>query len=550
MTTSPETYDLSDPRTSHCSIDVVGEFAYDRATRKLIRDLNAPEREGVFFTASIVPEPDNPYSEHGHALSVRWNNQVIGYFSESDAGEYQQIRRITASGATATTRARLWYFVGDDGKNRVYLSLNIRGPETLVPLNDPPTEGWTLLPDGSTVQVTKEADHLDVLLDHVPPSGVGQLLVTLHEFTGGTRTTWQGIEVRLDGERIGELTKATSAKFLAAVQHFDAIGLTTVARATIKGSSLSAEVTLQAAKAFELSEEDLEPVVSPLPRLVPFAEDATRYDVPDAYRPTTGERITARAQQKVREVLTPEETPVETAPVTMDEPTPAPAPVPAPAPPTHEVRTTPPVNPYAVPRTPEPQQPFPAAAAASSPRYAPRTVPQHMPQKSRSTVGAAVTGTVATLEHIHTRRPGLISTVLLWTGAVFGVIAVLAGFSSFGASVTYATGTVLIGIAVALACGWPLSRRRVDRKAVTDWEEEIRRSAELSSLLTPEDAAVAAGLTQAPRPAPSPRQWKKVGTVAAVIGVVGIILVSAGTAEYQESTGTVPGSSTISGTGN
>ncbi|MGP5146636.1 HIRAN domain-containing protein, partial [Corynebacterium variabile] len=259
------TYDLTDPRTDYCTVEAVGEFAYDRTLRTLVRQLGVRQREEVFFTASLIPEPDNPHSEHRRALSIRWNGQVIGYLPESDCAEYQQIRRIVASEFTPTVRARLWYYTGDDRTNRYWLSLNLRAPEQLVPLNDPPVEGWTLLPDGSTVQVTKEADHLDVLLDHVPPSGAGQLLVTLHQFTAGTRTHWEGIEVRLDGERIGELTKATSAKFLAAVQHFDAIGLTTVARATIKGSALSAEVTLQAAKAHELTDADLEPAISPLP---------------------------------------------------------------------------------------------------------------------------------------------------------------------------------------------------------------------------------------------------------------------------------------------
>ncbi|MGO1526894.1 MAG: hypothetical protein ACTHXE_12775 [Corynebacterium variabile] len=79
------TYTLTDPRTSYSSVDLVGEFAYDRATRQLIRALDAKEREEAFFTATVVPEPDNPHSEHGRALSVRWNGQVIGYFPEKDS---------------------------------------------------------------------------------------------------------------------------------------------------------------------------------------------------------------------------------------------------------------------------------------------------------------------------------------------------------------------------------------------------------------------------------------------------------------------------------
>jgi hypothetical protein len=515
--TAPETYDLTDPRTGYSSVDLVGEFAYDRSTRQLIRALGAKEHEEAFFTATIVPEPDNPHSEHGRALSVRWNNQVIGYFPESEAAGYQQLRRITASGFTATTRARLWYFVGDDRKNRVYLSLNIRVPDTLIPLNAPPTEGWTLLPDGATVQVTKEADHLDVLLDHVPPDGVGQLLVTLHEVTAGTRTTWQGVEVRLDGERIGELTKATSAKFLAAVQHFDALGLTTVARATIKGSALSAEVTLQAAKAHELTDADLEPEISPLPRLVPFRQDATAYPVPDAYIPTAGERVKTIAKRKIREIITAQEPPSATP---AHEPAPSPvnaAPDPTPA----SSTTTRPANPFAAPRVTEPSSPAPAATSFAD-------------------------KAVSLLEDVPATRPGLISTVLLWIGAALGVLCVLVGVSSTGASVSYGLGMLLLGAGISLACGWPLSRRRTDQKALAAWETDNRRSAELNSLLTPEDAVIAAGLTQAPRPEKVPRQWKKVGTVAVILAVIGLACVGAGADEYAESTRTGTGSSAVS----
>lgn len=376
--------------------------------------------------------------------------------------------------------------------------------------------------------MTKEADHLDVLLDHVPPSGTGQLLVTLHEVTAGTRTTWQGVEVRLDGERIGELTKATSAKFLAAVQHYDAIGLTTVARATIKGSSLSAEVTLQAAKAHELTDADLEPEISPLPRLVPFQQDAIAYPVPDAYIPTAGERVKTIAKRKIREIITAQEPPSATPD---HEPAPSPvneAPDPTPAPST----TTRPANPFAAPRVTQPPSPVPAPAAAAA--------------ATQPAAASFADKAVSLLEDVHATRPGLISTVLLWIGAVFGVLCVLVGVSSTGASVSYGLGMLLLGAGISLACGWPLSRRRTDQKAIVAWEADNRRSAELNSLLTPEDAVIAAGLTRAPRPEKVPRQWKKVGTVAFILAVIGLACVGAGADEYAESTGTGTGSSAVS----
>lgn len=179
---------------------------------------------------------------------------------------------------------RVRTYVDWENDRQFHGHVSLPDPDLCVPLNDPPSEGWALLPWGSAIQVTKESDHLDVLLDFVPPTGNGQILVTLHLFGAGARTKYDGVEVRLGGERIGELTKASSQKFAAAVRHFDGLGLTTVARAHIKGSSLSAEVTLKAAKAHELTESDLDPEISPLPRLVPYSADADDYDVPPAYR--------------------------------------------------------------------------------------------------------------------------------------------------------------------------------------------------------------------------------------------------------------------------
>jgi hypothetical protein len=250
---------------------------------------------------------------------------------------------------------------------------------------------------------------------------------------------------------------------------------------------------------------------------VPFRQDATAYPVPDAYIPTAGERVKTIAKRKIREIITAQEPPSATPD---HEPAPSPvnaAPDPTPAPST----TTRPANPFAAPRVTEPSSPAPAATSFAD-------------------------KAVSLLEDVHATRPGLISTVLLWIGAALGVLCVLVGVSSTGASVSYGLGMLLLEAGISLACGWPLSRRRTDQKALAAWEADNRRSAELNSLLTPEDAVIAAGLTQAPRPEKVPRQWKKVGTVAVILAVIGLACVGAGADEYAESTGTGTGSSAVS----
>ncbi|MFZ2272889.1 hypothetical protein [Corynebacterium variabile] len=238
-----------------------------------------------------------------------------------------------------------------------------------------------------------------------------------------------------------------------------------------------------------------------MPRLVPFQPDAADYPVPDVYIPTATEKVASAAQRKVREVFTP---------------TPAPTPPVAPVPETSVTQTPPkpttPVNPF---------------STHGEPR-----VPATPVQKAGSTVA----GPIAAIEAIHTRRPGLISTVLLWCGAVFGAFAVLGSFGTFGDSVTYALGMLFLGAAVTLACAWSLRCRSADKKALATWEEENRRTLELRETPTPQDAIIAAGLTSAPRPTPVSRQWKKVGTVAVILGVIGFALISVGSEEYNEAT--------------
>jgi hypothetical protein len=186
-----------------------------------------------------------------------------------------------------------------------------------------------------------------------------------------------------------------------------------------------------------------------------------------------------------------------------------------------------PVNPYAAP-APQPQQP-------QQPQY------QSQP---RSTASRVANTTVATLQEIHATRPGLISTVLLWIGVVCFGLAVCASFAMFGDSVPYALGTLLICATFLFLCAWPLSRRRIDRKALAAWEEDERRNRELSALLTEEDAAIAAGLTPAPRPARAPRHWKIVGTAAVLLVIVGGVLVGAGQDDYDKANPPAYGSST------
>lgn len=291
---------------------VVGTSYYKKNHRALIRNLrlNVEEYQRTEIVVELIPEPDNPYSPTRQAISVRWNNKVLGHIKESEVGNYQQIKRLVASGYTPVCKATYTAYEHEKWDDYDYLNSDSYRPKKelvtnielylddfnyLVPLNDPPMEGWTLLPIGTSLQVTKENEHYDHLLDYVPESGEGLLLVSLHIIEGGVKTKFEQVEVRLDGEPIGVLTKQSSARFVDAIKHFDAMGLTTVVYGKIKGSSLAAEVTIHALRSNELSNDDLDPEISPLRKLVPFEVDAHNYEVPPAY---PGKRTPAQRAQK------------------------------------------------------------------------------------------------------------------------------------------------------------------------------------------------------------------------------------------------------------
>ncbi|UKA64518.1 DUF4236 domain-containing protein [Arthrobacter sp. FW306-04-A] len=278
-------YRVSLGRSEWPNVEVVGEHAYSKAIKAALRASKAPvavrrdsEAEGV--QVELVAEPDNPYDVN--AISVRWRNQVLGYLSREDAIRYAQpVRRIIASGYIAATTARIWAYDGGD-RLQARVTIALPEPELIVPLNEAPAGETTLVPWGSAIQVLKEENHFDILFNHVPPEGAGLLLVSLHKaihtLKNGTERPF--VEVRLDGERVGELSSVTSAHLLPLLEHSETIGETALAYAKITGSALAAQLVLHAAKATEISNGWLSEGPHPAPKLLPWA---TGYDVPPTY---------------------------------------------------------------------------------------------------------------------------------------------------------------------------------------------------------------------------------------------------------------------------
>lgn len=270
------------------NIEVSGEAWREREiTTALGRSPRVDEEIEVTVPATLVPEPDNPHDRN--AISVRINGEVVGYIGKDETKTYlKDIQRITASGHAPSTAARVWMVRRNhrEGGSRFYSRISVALPWNglSLPQNDPPATTYTLLPWGGGLQVTGEEEHFEQIKPYITGSDVDLVLVTLHRSekllkSGQAREV---VEVRLDGQRIGELTPTTSRHFLPTIDHTTARGAEVAAYARVKGSQLGAEVVLQGAKATELPDTWLDGPFETLPPLIP---KAASYDVPAAYVP-------------------------------------------------------------------------------------------------------------------------------------------------------------------------------------------------------------------------------------------------------------------------
>lgn len=269
------------------TVDAVGEA---ERLEEIAEVAGGPSRVGEVWERALevelIPEPDHPSGTP--AVSVRAAGRVIGYLPDSYRGA---LDRVAASGAVATTTARLRVERTEEGL-RATLKVALVAPELLVPVTEPPEERYSILPWGRGLQVLREDEHFARLAGVVPPSGRGLVLVTLH-------TADDAVEVRLDGDRVGELSAAMSEQFEPTLRHLAGLGLTAVAYCALTGSPLKAELTLQAAKATELPAEWVDGRPVTLPRLSAGASvPPPAYVAPLRPTPRTSEAV-ARSTRRV-----------------------------------------------------------------------------------------------------------------------------------------------------------------------------------------------------------------------------------------------------------
>lgn len=279
------------PTGSSHDVDLVGEY-YRRDKILQIAGGRPSDDEPLRadIKVELVPEPDNPHSPNGDAISARVGGQLVGYLSSADARKWSNvIQRITASGATAITNGNIFAYNrrkwDQSGAQKTEVELNIRvglpEPDMLLPINVGPLELVSILPWGAALQVTKEEDHFEHLFEYVPVRGEGMVVLTMHRLENVLRngTVKELVEVRLDGERVGQLTPTTSQHYLSTIRHAEDMGKTLGVWAKLKGSGVAAELVIYGARATDLSDKWLRS----MPVLPSFVAEADHYDVPNAY---------------------------------------------------------------------------------------------------------------------------------------------------------------------------------------------------------------------------------------------------------------------------
>jgi collagen type III alpha len=243
--------------------DIAGESHYTDAIVKVLGTVGDQWKE-VQATAQLLPEPTNKYDRN--AVQVVIGGSLVGYLPKEDAVRYAPVLAPVVDAGwlpqvAATVRGAVLEDYDYDRRGRAVTTkklvgnvrLDLAEPHMLVPANIPPDAAHALLPRGGAIQVTGEEAYLSTLAPLVGPANECWIHVTLHEVTEqSARSSKTLVEVRVDGLPGGKLSPKMSGELLPAVRHLTDKGLTTAARAILKGNQLKADIVLYCARAGEL----------------------------------------------------------------------------------------------------------------------------------------------------------------------------------------------------------------------------------------------------------------------------------------------------------
>lgn len=258
------------------SQNIVGESFHEAAFKTIAAHYghrSIPEY-GVELTdacAAIMRDPENQYDPNAVAVWID-GQALVGHLPRDVAAQYTQRLESLERGTYLQVPARVWIGQNSDWDSRTGSEIKgIRGsvtvhlpdPSGIVAYNDLPDEPHTVLPWGRATQITGEEEHMDVLRTFGLGTDPRHVAATLHVIEQPRRTgdPVRLIEVRLDGEPVGVMSKAISEQIQDLVTYVSGKGRTPVARAVVKGSDLRADVTVHVARTSEVPQKWLDSVL-------------------------------------------------------------------------------------------------------------------------------------------------------------------------------------------------------------------------------------------------------------------------------------------------
>jgi len=255
--------------------NIVGESFHESAFKSLAAEYGhrtAPDFgfELADACAAIVRDPENPYDADAVAVWID-GRHLVGHLPRDVAAQYSLRLESLDRGTYLQVPARVWIGTATDWDERtgsetrrVRGSVSLRLPEAdgIVPFNELPDEAHVVLPWGRAVQITGEELHMEVLRTFALGAEARHVAATLHVVDEPRRSGGdvRVVEVRLDGQPVGRMSKAISEQIHDLVTYVTTCGRLPVARAIVKGSDLRAEVTVHVARTSEVPQKWLDSI--------------------------------------------------------------------------------------------------------------------------------------------------------------------------------------------------------------------------------------------------------------------------------------------------
>jgi hypothetical protein len=236
---------------------VAGESHYQPALFAAARGEVAGEEfdEHLPVTAALTPEPGNKWDHQAVRVDVLIGGRPfkVGYLPRELAAEYQpSLLALAERGLVGTCAAR----IAGGGEKFYGIYLHLSRPRDLrvaLGLAEPfvahRTDGAVLLRNDWSCTVTQEHAHQDVLARHAPvPGGEPRAVIASLSFCrieSGKYRGQEAIEVRLDGARVGQLTRAMSQRYGDRVRALTGQGLAVTCEAFTIRTAKGVEVELR-----------------------------------------------------------------------------------------------------------------------------------------------------------------------------------------------------------------------------------------------------------------------------------------------------------------